>query len=132
MRDDHVAVGPGSLVEAGARADRERLRHVDLHVVDVKAVPDRLEQAVREAQREDVLRGLLAEEVVDAEHLLLREHLVHLGVERAGAREVGPERLLHDHPRVLHQAGVAEQADRLAGGGRRNAQVMQQPRAVAA
>ena len=60
----------------------ERLGHVDLHVVDEVAVPDRLEQAVGEAEREDVLRRLLAEEVIDAEDLVLVEDLVQLGVER--------------------------------------------------
>jgi hypothetical protein len=70
VRDDHVAVGAGLLVEAGAPAEAERLGHVDLHVVDEVAVPDRLEQAVGEAEGEDVLRRLLAEEVVDAEDLV--------------------------------------------------------------
>ena len=76
MGDDHVAVGAGLLVEGAARADPERLRHVDLDVVDVVAVPDRLEEAVGEAQGEDVVRRLLAEEVVDAEDLLLAEDFV--------------------------------------------------------
>ena len=37
-------------------------------MVDVVAVPDRLEEPIGEAQREDVERGLLAEEVVDKVH----------------------------------------------------------------
>ena len=82
VRDDHVAERAGALVEAGALAEAERLGHVDLDVIDEVAVPDRLEQPVREPEREDVLRGLLAEEVVDAEDLLLVEHLVQLRVER--------------------------------------------------
>ena len=87
---------PGRLVEAGALAEPQRLRHVDLHVVDEVPVPDRLEQAVGEAERQDVLRRLLAEEVVDAEDLLLGEDLVQPGVQRHGAGEVGAEGLLHD------------------------------------
>jgi hypothetical protein len=102
MRHHHVAVRAGGIVEAAAPADRQCLRHVDLHVVDVLAVPDRLEQPVREPQRQDVLRRLLPEEVVDAKHLILAEHGVHLSVQPAGAREVRPERLLHDHPGALH------------------------------
>ena len=66
---------PVCLVERRALAEPERLRHVDLHVVDEVAVPDRLEEAVGEAEGEDVLRRLLAEEVVDAEDLLLGEDL---------------------------------------------------------
>src|SRR6476646_7839279 len=45
----------GGVVEAAAVADPELLLHRDLHVIDVIAVPDRLEHAVREAQHENVL-----------------------------------------------------------------------------
>ena len=60
------------LVVAGAPFDPDRLRDRDLDVVDELAVPDRLEDAVREPQREHVLDGLLAEVVVDAEDLAPR------------------------------------------------------------
>jgi hypothetical protein len=56
-----------------ARADAEVLGGGDLDVVDVVAVPHRLEQEVGEAEREDVLHRLLAEVVVDAEDLRLAE-----------------------------------------------------------
>ena len=85
MGDDHVPEGAGGLVEGDAVVDPERLGHVDLHVVDVVPVPDGLEEAVGEAEGEDVLGRLLAEEVVDAEDLLLVEDLVHGVVERPGA-----------------------------------------------
>ena len=106
--DHHVPVGAGGFVEARALLEAQRLRDVDLHVVDVVPVPDRLEEPVGEAEGEDVLRRLLAEEVVDAEDLLLVEDLVELGVERACGGEVGAEGLLHDDPAALHQAGVAK------------------------
>ena len=109
--DDHVAVGAGRLVEAGSRLEAEGLGHVDLHVVDVVAVPDRLEQPVGEPEGEDVLRRLLAEEVVDAEDLRLVEGLVEDGVELAGAVQVGAERLLHDDPGALDQVGLGEDLD---------------------
>ena len=50
-------------------------RHRDLHVVDELPVPDRLEDAVAEAQDEHVLNRLLAEVVVDPEDLALLEVL---------------------------------------------------------
>ncbi len=109
--DHHVAVGTGGLVERRAALEAERLGHVDLHMLDEVAVPDRLEQAVGEAEREDVLRRLLAQEVVDPEDLRLVEDLVHLAVEGDGGREVGAERLLHDDPGPLHQAGLVELVD---------------------
>ena len=64
---DDVARGADAVVVAGAPADADVLGHRDLHVVDVVGVPHRLEELVGEAQGEEVLDGLLAEVVVDAE-----------------------------------------------------------------
>ena len=64
---DHVAQRAGTVVVAAAVLDAEGLGHGDLHVVDVLRVPQRLEQRVGEAQRQQVLHRLLAEVVVDAE-----------------------------------------------------------------
>ncbi len=111
MGHDHVAVRPGGLIERGPTTHATGLDDVALHVIDEMAVPDGLEQAVGESQREDVLRGLLAEEVIDAEHLLPAEHLVHGVVETTRAGQAGPERLLDDHSRALDQAPVAERMD---------------------
>jgi hypothetical protein len=112
VRDHHVAVGAGRFVKRRALAETQRFGHVDLHVVDEVAIPDGLEQSVREAEREDVLRGFLAEEVIDAKDLLLGKHFVQLGVQRHRARQIGAEGLLHDDARVLHQSGIAEHAHR--------------------
>ena len=68
-------------------------------MVDELAVPDRLEDAVREPQREHVLDRLLAEVVVDAEDLALLEVLLQLRVQLARRGEVVAERLLDDQPR---------------------------------
>jgi hypothetical protein len=67
--DDHVLVRAGGLVEVRPRVEAQLLGDVDLDVVDEVAVPDRFEQPVGEAERQDVLRRLLAQEVVDAEDL---------------------------------------------------------------
>ena len=48
-----------------------------------------------------------------------------LVVQLAGALEVGAERLLHDHPGALGEAGLAEGLDDLGGRRRRNAQVVE-------
>ena len=69
----HVAQRAGLLVVAGARADALLLGHGDLHVIDVLLVEQRLEDAVGEAQHQDVLDRLLAEVVIDAEDLPLVE-----------------------------------------------------------
>ena len=81
---DDVARGADAVVVAAAAAETDVLGHGDLHVVDVVRVPDRFEQLVGEPQRQDVLHGLLAQVVVDAEHRLLREDAVDHLVELAG------------------------------------------------
>ena len=73
VRRDHVPDVAHLLVERAATLDPDLLGDRDLHVVDVPAVPDRLEHPVREAEGQDVLHGLLAEVVVDAEDLRLVE-----------------------------------------------------------
>ena len=127
MGDDHVAIGAGLLVEADPVADVERLRHVDLNVVDEIAVPDRLEQPVGEAEGEDVLRRLLAEEMIDPEDLLLVENLVQLRVQRDRGFEIDAERLLHDDARASRQIGVAEHLHGLQRRARRDAQIVHEP-----
>ena len=77
--------------------DAERLGDGDLHVVDVAAIPDRLEDAVAEAEHQDVLDGLLAEVVIDPVDLVLAHH--RESSRRLSSRadvEVGAERLLDD------------------------------------
>ena len=80
----HVAQGADAFVVAGAGGDHlAGLRIVlgqalllgdgDLHVVDVLLVPQRLEDAVGEAQHQQVLHRLLAEVVIDAIGLALGE-----------------------------------------------------------
>ena len=95
---DHVAGRADAVVVAGPATKADVLGHGDLHVVDVVGVPDRLEQLVGEAQRQDVLHGLLAEVVVDAEHRLLGEDVVDDLVELARALQVVRERLIDHHP----------------------------------
>ena len=94
----HVAQRAGLLVVAAAAFDADRLGHRDLHVVDVAAVPDRLEDAVGEAEDHQVLDGLLAEVVIDAVDLRLVEGRGQLLVQRARRGEVAAERLLDDDP----------------------------------
>ena len=93
---DDVAEGAGLLVEGAAAFDADGFGGGDLDVVDVVAVPDGLEDAVGEAEDEDVLDGLFAEVVVDAEDLVFVEDLVDLVVERAGGLEIVAEGLLDD------------------------------------
>ncbi len=92
------------LVERRAALDAHRLGDRDLHVVDELPVPDRLEDAVREPQRQHVLDRLLAEVVVDPEDLVLGEPALHGLGELARRVEIVAERLLDDHARPARRA----------------------------
>src|SRR3990172_2430026 len=93
---DHVPDRTRLLVEIAPPLDADRFGHGDLDVVDVIAVPNRLEDSLAEPEDEEVLDGFLSQEVVDPVHLLSPEHRKNLPVERAGARKVAPERFFDD------------------------------------
>ena len=112
MRHHHVAIGASLLVEGNPIADVERLRHIDLHMIDEIAVPDRLEQAIGKTEGKDILRRLLAEKVVYAENLVLGEHLMQRVIERDRAFEIGAKRLFHDDARSAGELGFAQHLDR--------------------
>jgi hypothetical protein len=95
---EDVTRGTGLLVERAAVLDADRLGHGDLHVVDVAPVPERFEDAVAEAEDQQIADRLLAEVVVDAIDLRLAEDLADLAVEPLGGVQVVTERLLDDDP----------------------------------
>ena len=95
----HVAQRAAGLVVTRAPLDAERFAGGDLDVVDVAVVPDRLEDGIGEAQDHDVLRGFLAQEMVDAEGCRFVEGRADDLVELAGAGEVRAEGLFHDDAR---------------------------------
>ena len=121
-----------SLVVEGAPAlDPEVLGHGDLHLADVAGVPDRLQQGVGEAQVEDVLDRLLAQEVVHAEDAVLGQVAVQDLVELAGRGQVAAERLLDDHPGLVEAAGGGQPLGHGGEHARRDGQVVQRPLGVA-
>jgi hypothetical protein len=128
---DHVAQRAGLLVIATAPLDAGGLGNRDLHVIDRLAAPGPLDHRVGEPEDEDVLHRLLAEVVVDPEHLRLVEDVAHRAGELAGARKVVADRLLEHDPRLLPEAALADPADdRREGRGRRAA--IEQPPTLAA
>ena len=67
----HVAQRAHRVVIAATPSDCERFRNGDLHVIDVVAIPNRLEQSVGKTQHQNILHRFLAEIMVDAENLIL-------------------------------------------------------------
>ena len=114
---DHVAQRAGRLVEVAASLDPHRFGHRDLHMVDAIPVPDRLKEAVGEAQRHDALHRVLAEEMIDAENLILAQHAEDAGVEELRRCEVVAEGLLdHDAPPIGRSAVGVGMLARQSGG----------------
>nr|WP_246355089.1 hypothetical protein [Nocardioides ungokensis] len=121
---DHVAHRAGLVVVAAALADAEGLGDGDLHVVDPPGVPQRLEEGVGEARDQQVLHALLAEVVVDAEDLRLREDAADRVVDRLGGGEVVPDRLLqHDPGALVDDADLVEASADVAEERRRDGEV---------
>src|SRR5208282_875704 len=67
-------------------------------MVDVAAVPDRLEDAVGETENQDVLNRFLAEIMVDAINLALLKDFSKILIEGASAFKVPAKRLLDYQP----------------------------------
>ncbi len=103
-----VADRPDAVVERAPPLDPEVLGERDLDRVDVLAAPDGLEERVREAEVDDVLDGLLPEEVVDAVEPVLGKDRRQALVQLPRRGQIGAERLLDDEPRVVREPRARE------------------------
>ena len=106
MALEHIAQGAGLVVIAGAMLDAQRLGDGNLNVVDVIAVPERLENDVGEAEHQDVLDGLFAEVMVDAVNLGLLEAAADFVVQFNGAGEVPSKRFFDDQAGRVFRVGA--------------------------
>mmetsp|Transcript_30693 Transcript_30693/g.71722 ORF Transcript_30693/g.71722 Transcript_30693/m.71722 type:complete len:465 (-) Transcript_30693:211-1605(-) len=112
---------------AGAALDPKGLLEVNLHRVNVPRVPEGLKDKVAEAHCHNVLHELLAEVVVDAVDLLLRQLLGQVDRQLLVARRVPPEGLLDDDPRVSCRrlAAPCDAARRVGKDGGRDGEVVE-------
>jgi len=93
---DHVAQAAALLIVARACTNAAVLGHGDLHMLDEIPVPQGFEDRIGKPLDEEVLHGLLAEIMVDAEHLRLLKDAGDHAVEFMRRGQIAPERLL-DH-----------------------------------
>src|SRR5207244_1252480 len=93
---NHVSEHPGGVIVTAASFDSNCFGVCDLNVIHVAAIPNRLEDAVRESEHHQVLHGLFAEVVINTVNLLFVEDPGYFDVQFFGAREVVPEGLLDD------------------------------------
>jgi hypothetical protein len=84
------------VIECAATLDPELFRHGDLHGLDVVAVPERLEERVREAKEQHVVHGPPAETVIDPEDRGLVERSQQNLVQLPCRFEIDTEWLLDD------------------------------------
>ena len=91
-----VAERTSLFVEGATALHADRLRHGDLDMVDVAAVPDRLENEIAKTEDKDVSHRLFSKVVIDAVDLTLAEDLSNFTVELHRRLKVAAERLLND------------------------------------
>ena len=92
----HIAQGARTLVKAGATLNPQCFGGRDLDVIDVMRVPERRENRVRESQNQNVLRGFLAEKMIDSVSLLFGEGTADDAVEFARRSQIGAERFFNN------------------------------------
>jgi len=113
---DHVDEGARLVVVARAVLQGEGLVIADQDLLDVIGRPHRLHEPVREPHAHDVEDRGPAQEVVDAEDLVLRDDAGDEGVQRRRALLVVPERLLQRE----HRPGGERDVEELLAGGDRH------------
>jgi len=113
MVGHHVAQRTGVIEVAAASFHSHRFRHRNLHVIDVAAIPYRLEDSIGKAKRHDVLDRLFAQVVIDAVDLGFFGYFQELLVERLRRFQVVAEGFLDHHPTpvavlLLHQSSTGK------------------------
>src|SRR5262249_39594909 len=108
---NYVANGAGFVVERAAPLDAEIFGHRDLHALDAIPVPERLDEAVGEADEQHVMHRPFAQVMVDAEDRALVEAAEQRAVEGLGRREIATERLFDDHASAVRAAQSTQLID---------------------
>ncbi len=121
---DHVADDAGLLVEGSPALHAEALGHRDRDRFDVVAVPDGLEERVREPEIEDVLDGFLPEVMIDAEDSLLGKRRVQRLIQGARRGQIATKWLLDDHARVFHRTRQVQALNHARKGARWDREVV--------
>ncbi len=98
---DHIPRRTHTVVIPRPATGPNILSHRDLDMIHIIGVPQRLEQLVRETQRQNVLHRLLPQIMINPEHRVRREHRLHNVIQRPRRFQIMPERLLNHHPTPL-------------------------------
>lgn len=122
----HVTERTGFVVVVGTSGNARLFRHGNLHVIDVIAVPERLDERVGEAEHQEILDRFLAQIMINPVNLFLVEGVVQQPVQLPGAVDVFAEGLFHHDPMQTAwpvQSGLLEPLDDLPEIGRFERQI---------
>ena len=92
----HIPQRAGLFIIAAPMLHPETLRHGDLHMVDVLAIPDRLEDPVGKPEDQNILHRLFPEIVIDPVDLPFLQDPLELVVQRPRRFQVMSERFFDD------------------------------------
>src|SRR5207244_413769 len=95
------AQGASRIIVTATLLDADGFSHGNLHVINVAAVPDRLENSVGETKSQNILDGFFAQVVIDAVDLLLLHDLEQLLVQGLRRVQVATKGLLDNDPPPL-------------------------------
>src|ERR1700680_1132241 len=131
MALNHIPQGACRFIKGGALLHSEGLRGRDLNVVNVIAIPKRLENSVPKSQRQKILDRIFPQKMIDPIDLRLVEDFENCTVELSGRGKVVAKGFFDDDadPRVigrwLRQARCADLADHLGINGGRRREIIQ-------
>ena len=99
---EHIAQNACPIVVAAAMLDIDLFGNRDLDMIDVIAIPDRLENRIGEAEEQDVLDGLFTEIMIDTVDLIFLERLMDDVIERLRRTEIVAEGFLDNQTAASH------------------------------
>ena len=98
---DHVAKRAGALVIIDPPLQPDRLADGDLDMIDMRAVPQRLEHQIGKPQRQQILHRFLAEIMIDPENPVLGESRGDRVIDLAARSEVESQGLFEREPDIV-------------------------------
>src|SRR6185437_4895323 len=123
----HIPDRARRIVKSASPRDAKRLRHGDLHAMNIVAIPDWFKECVGKAEEKQILHGFLAKVMVNAEDSRFGKDRVQYSVQFSCGGKVVPERLFDNDARILSTARFSERFDNIAKQAWRNGQVMRRP-----
>ena len=98
---NHIPQCTCTIIETDAALESHRFGDSDLDMLDMLGVPQRFEQDIGKAQRQQILHRLFAEIMVDTENALFGEGGGDGIVDRARRRKIGAERLFEANAHLV-------------------------------